>query len=171
MPRIIPIVGCKNAGKTRTCEVLIPPLTQLGLKVGTLKYTEHDGFDWDQPGKDTFRHRTAGSRVTGIFGSKICAFSLNDSDSISQPIESLVRVFYRTLDLVLIEGYRPGPGAKIEVWRPEYSDRPVARAEDLLATYGANLFNGNRPHFDYGQETPLAEYILSHFDTLTEVRV
>ena len=168
MPRLLYIVGCKHAGKTRACEVLIPPLQKQGIKVGTLKYTEHDGFDWDTPGKDTYRHRQAGSAVTGIFGSKIFAFSMHQEDSNSAAPIELSRLFYRSLDLVLVEGYRNGTGQKIEICRPGYTDRSIALPANLLATYGENLFNYDRPHFDYGAEDELAAHIASNIPCLDE---
>lgn len=170
MPHLLYVVGCKNAGKTRTCEVLLPPLLRLGLRVGTLKYTEHDGFDWDQSGKDTFRHREAGSLVTGIFGTKIFAFSLNEPQATPPPFEEFVALHYRHIDLVLVEGYRAGVGRRIEVCRPGYTDRAITPQHDLLATYGARLFAYDLPHFDYGNEEQLAQLIVTHMASLAEVQ-
>jgi molybdopterin-guanine dinucleotide biosynthesis protein B len=139
------------------------------MRVGTLKYTEHDGFDWDTPGKDTYRHREAGSMATGIFGSRIFAFSLNQEKYILAPHLDLIRIFYQSIDLVLVEGYRRGAGQKIEVCRPGYSDRSIAPPDDLLATYGENLFDYSRPHFNYGNEALLAAHIASNIHCLEEV--
>ena len=126
MARILPVVGCKNAGKTRTCEVLIPPLQALGLAVGTLKHTEHEEFEWDVPGKDTDRHRRAGSAVTGIFGGQRFAFSFNRPGSAEVPLDALIRAFYGDLDLVLLEGYQRDPGLRLEVCRPNFSTIPIS---------------------------------------------
>jgi molybdopterin-guanine dinucleotide biosynthesis adapter protein len=169
MPHLLPIVGCKNAGKTRTCELLVPLLRGLGLHVGTLKYTEHDGFDWDKEGKDTWRHRSAGSMVTGIFGRRVSAFSFNDTEPASVSIDEMIRVFYRDLDLVLIEGWRRGAGLKIEVCRPGFTDGPVVASPELLATHGVDLFHYDLPHFAYGQENELATHIHGNLDRLRTI--
>jgi molybdopterin-guanine dinucleotide biosynthesis protein B len=156
MPRILHIVGCKNAGKTRACEVLIGPLHRLGLTVGTLKYTDHDGFDWDQPGKDTFRHREAGSDVTGIFGLRSFAFQFQSGDCRIVAIDDLARTFYPSVDLLLVEGYRRGSGSMLEVCRPGYSDgpkygtppRPGPRMMRLVSTLvgsGTRIFSSPKP--------------------------
>lgn len=166
MPHILHIVGCKNAGKTRACEMLIGPLHRLGLTVGTLKYTDHEGFDWDQPGKDTFRHREAGSEVIGIFGLHTFAFRFQTDQSPIITIDDLARVFYASMDMLLVEGYRQGAGPMLEVCRPEYSDRAVMPPERLLATYGADLFPRGVPHFDYGAEDALAAFIAGNLDRL-----
>lgn len=168
MPRILHIVGCKNAGKTRACELLIGSLHRQGLAVGTLKFTDHDGFEWDQPGKDTFRHRAAGSDLTGIFGHRTFAFQFQSDKGPIITIDSLVRTFYASMDLVLVEGYRQGSGPMLEVCRPGYSDRAVMPPESLLATYGADLFPRGVPHFDYGAEEALAAYIAEHRGCLHE---
>ena len=169
MPKILHVVGCKNAGKTRTVEVLMPPLKKLGLVVGTLKYTEHDGFQWDVPGKDTYRHSQAGSDITGIFGRRCCAFSDNRQHPGQIPLQRLLNTFYGEADIVLIEGYRMDAARKIEVLRPGFTDRPIAEQSQLLATYGERLFTYDIPHFPYGAETELARHIYEHRDELMSI--
>lgn len=169
MPHVLTIVGCKNAGKTRACELLVPLLRGLGLKIGTFKYTEHEGFDWDIEGKDTYRHRSSGSMVTGIFGQRISAFSLNDAILTPISIDEMIRVFYRDLDIVLIEGLRRATGLKIEICRPGFTNSPIVPPVDLLATYGANLFQYHLPHFEYGQEDGLAAHVIENLDRLRTV--
>jgi molybdopterin-guanine dinucleotide biosynthesis protein B len=169
MPKILHIVGCKNAGKTRTIEVLLPPLKKLGLVVGTLKYTEHEGFHWDVPGKDTYRHYQAGSDITGIFGPRCWAFSDNRNESGEIQLSRLVSTFYGDTDLVLVEGYRLDAARKIEVLRPDFTDHPVAEQGQLLATYGKRLYIYKVPHFEYGAEDELARHIYDHRDELWSI--
>jgi len=169
MARILNVVGCKNSGKTRTIELLVPVLKDLGLQAGTLKHTQHDGFNWDVSGKDTFRHFEAGSAVTGIFGTSSFAFNLNAEGLHSPLVDDLVRVFYREVDLVIIEGLKSEPGLKVEVCRPDYSDREVVPDIELLAIYGADLFKRDVPHFDYGHERELGRYIVDNLSRLRTV--
>jgi molybdopterin-guanine dinucleotide biosynthesis protein B len=166
VPKILHVVGCKNAGKTRTIEVLLPPLKKLGLVVGTLKYTEHEGFHWDVPGKDTYRHTQAGSDISGIFGPRCWAFSDNRQNSSGIPLTHLIGTFYTDMDLVLIEGYRLDAARKIEVLRPGFTDHAVADQSQLLATYGQRLYVYDIPHFEYGAEVELARYICDHLHDL-----
>ena len=166
MSKILHVVGCKNAGKTRTIELLIPSLKKLGLAVGTLKYTEHDEFHWDVPGKDTYRHSQAGSDVAGIFGRSCCAFTDNRQDRSGISLKGLISTFYGDVDIVLIEGYRLDIARKIEVLRPGFTDRPIAEPTQLLATYGQRLYMYEIPHFDYGAEAELARHIYNHLDDL-----
>lgn len=168
MPRILNVVGCKSAGKTRSIELMVPILKKLGLKVGTLKHTEHDGFNWDVKGKDTFRHSEAGSDVTGIFGTRSFAFNINDADINLRYVDDLVNVFYRGMDLVIIEGLKTDASLKIEVCRPGYTDGKVAPHNELLATYGANLFEYSLPHFNYGNELELGKFIIDNISRLRQ---
>lgn len=166
MTRILNIVGCKNAGKTRTVELLVPRLQQLGLAVGTLKHTEHNNFHWDREGTDTYRHQSAGSEVSGIFGRNNLAIGFNRLGFREPEVNELVSLFYRDVDLVLVEGCKTHPALKIEVCRSNFSHEALMPPGELLATYGDNLFSRSVLHFEYGREEELAGHILANFDKL-----
>jgi len=51
--------GWSGSGKTTLIEALVPRLTERGWRVSLVKHAHH-GFDVDQPGKDSHRHRMAG---------------------------------------------------------------------------------------------------------------
>ncbi len=169
MPGVLNVVGCKNAGKTRTIELIVPVLKKLGLRVGTLKHTEHDGFNWDVKGKDTSRHSEAGSEVTGIFGTRSFAFNMNNADVGPGGVDDLIGTFYRGMDLIIIEGLKTDPSLKIEVCRSGFTDRKIAPPSELLATYGENLFGCALPHFDYGREPDLGRHIADNISRLRHV--
>ena len=59
--RLYGVVGWKNAGKTGLMERLVAEITGRGFSVSTVKHAHHS-FDVDHPGKDSFRHRSAGAR-------------------------------------------------------------------------------------------------------------
>jgi molybdopterin-guanine dinucleotide biosynthesis adapter protein len=166
MPRILNIVGCKNSGKTRAVEILVPRMQKLGLKVGTLKHTEHNKFQWDREGTDTYRHHTAGSEISGIFGRNSFAIDMNRPDLKEPRVDEIVELFYSDVDLVFVEGCKTHPSLKIEVCRPGYSHAPVVLQSELLATYGENLFGYDVIHFAYGQEDQIADYILTQLENL-----
>ncbi|HUU81381.1 MAG TPA: molybdopterin-guanine dinucleotide biosynthesis protein B, partial [Acidobacteriota bacterium] len=62
---IVLFVGSSGSGKTTLLEKLIPELTRRGLRVGTIKHDVH-GFEMDQPGKDSWRHKHAGALASII---------------------------------------------------------------------------------------------------------
>jgi molybdopterin-guanine dinucleotide biosynthesis protein B len=97
-------------------ERLIPVLKEMGFKVGTIKH--HLGrLSLDQPGKDSFRHREAGSEISMIATPTQVGIVLTlDHDP---TLEELV-FHMRGMDIVLCEGYKHSAFPKIEVFR----DRP-----------------------------------------------
>ena len=62
---IISVVGKANAGKTTLLEKVIAELTGRGYRVATIKHNIH-GFEIDQEGKDSWRLKKAGARMTVI---------------------------------------------------------------------------------------------------------
>src|SRR5258708_34840793 len=67
--RIIGLAGWSGSGKTTLITKLLPHLIARGLRVSTIKHAHH-GFDLDQPGKDSFMHRTAGATEGVITSAK-----------------------------------------------------------------------------------------------------
>src|SRR3990170_7266977 len=121
MPAAICVVGCKNSGKTTLIERLVPELIARGRRVATIKHDAHN-FDIDIPGKDTWRHRQAGSDTTIIASaSKVAMVRLVDREA---ELDELLRLVDRSYDLVLVEGLRRSPLPKILVHRPELGDPP-----------------------------------------------
>ena len=69
MAKVINIIGSgSNVGKTYVMEGIIKELKSRGLSIATIKHDVH-GFDIDKEGKDTYKHRKAGSE-TVIISSK-----------------------------------------------------------------------------------------------------
>jgi GTPase SAR1 family protein len=63
----IGIIGAKNSGKTTLIEALIKALSERELRIATIKHTPHD-HSFDTDGKDSYKHRQAGSTVTMAVG-------------------------------------------------------------------------------------------------------
>ena len=58
---VFALAGWSGSGKTTLVEQLVAHLVGLGYDIATVKHAHHH-FDADTPGKDSFRHRQAGSR-------------------------------------------------------------------------------------------------------------
>ncbi len=158
MTACICIVGNKNSGKTTLIERLLPELAARGRKVATIKHDAHD-FEVDLPGKDTWRHRKAGSGTTIIASSsKVAMVRLIDRE---EPVEGLLRLIDGSYDLVLIEGLRRSPLPKIIVYRPElHLDPPNVSGEAwAVVTSGRDLAGIDAPHFLPDQVAELADLI------------
>ena len=61
----IAFVGRHNSGKTTLVERVIRELTARGRDIGSIKHHHRLGFEFDVPGKDSYRHAQAGAE-TGV---------------------------------------------------------------------------------------------------------
>jgi molybdopterin-guanine dinucleotide biosynthesis protein B len=98
--RAISVVGYKNSGKTRVVEALVSELTGRGYKVGTLKHTAESVL-LDTPGKDTWRHREAGSVATAILHGNGSALFIDRYMTIQEAISKMGQ-----FDYVVTEGFK-----------------------------------------------------------------
>jgi molybdopterin-guanine dinucleotide biosynthesis protein B len=98
--KVVAIIGYKDSGKTRVVEALIRELTSRGHTVGTLKHTTEE-MPLDTPGKDTHRHREAGSKVSAIIHDSGAALFVNRYMTINETIVKL-----GAMDYVVIEGFK-----------------------------------------------------------------
>jgi len=132
IPPVLSIVGRSNSGKTTLMCELVHALKKKGYRVGTLKHNAH-GFDIDQPGKDTWKHREAGADVVMISSSSKVALIEKVQEELS--LDNLLKRF-EGVDLVITEGYKRENKPKIEVVRG--SNPPVCREKEdnVLAFVG-----------------------------------
>ena len=117
----IPVLGFaafSGSGKTTLLEKLIPLLREHGLRLALVKHSHHD-FEMDRPGKDSDRLRRAGAGQV-LLASKYRTAWIREGDGETEPDlgELLQRLDTRGLDLVLVEGFREAPIAKMEIHRP-----------------------------------------------------
>ena len=120
--KIPPLVGfCaySGTGKTTLLSRLIPILREKGLRVGIIKHAHHH-FDIDQPGKDSYELRKSGADEILISSSKRWALvhETHENEQESSLENLLKKLSLKELDLVLVEGFKHEPLAKIELNRP-----------------------------------------------------
>jgi len=159
-PPVISIVGFSGAGKTTVMEKLIPQLTRLGLTVGTIKHDVH-GFEMDRPGKDSWRHRQAGA-VTTVLASPYQVGMVTDVDH-DHSLEQLAPLLYN-MDIILTEGYMREERPKLEVFRPEVSEEPLARGDkNLIALVSDAPVELGAPCFSPDDMEGLAQFLAGRF--------
>jgi molybdopterin-guanine dinucleotide biosynthesis protein B len=154
---VILIVGRSGAGKTTFIEKLIPELRKMGLRVGTIKHDVH-GFEMDKPGKDSWRHKKAGS-VSTIISSSEKIGMVRDVDH-DFTIDELL--YYCTdLDIILTEGYKREKRPKVEIFRPEVHDTPLCEGDDkLLALVSDQNQDLGVPRFGLEDVSGLADFLI-----------
>ena len=90
---VVCFVGRSNSGKTTFIERVIPELVRAGYKVATVKHAGH-GFDLDTEGKDSWRHKQAGSATTIITSPRQIGMVM-DVDHDHHPFELLPFLAHR----------------------------------------------------------------------------
>jgi molybdopterin-guanine dinucleotide biosynthesis protein B len=121
--KLFGIAGWSNSGKTTLLAALVPALIARGLTVSTIKHAGH-GFDLDQPGKDSHRHRSAGAAEVLITSPERWALIHELREAPEPPLPELLARM-TPVDLVLIEGFKRAPHEKIEVWRSGAGKPPL----------------------------------------------
>ncbi len=115
-PALFGFVGRSGAGKTTIITDVIECLRLDGFTVSAIKRA-HDGFDLDQPGKDSWRLREAGCREVMLVGDRRFAL-LHEYGGKPDPDPLALARRMRAVDIVLFEGFRRAPIPLIEVHRP-----------------------------------------------------
>ena len=110
----IAVVGRHNSGKTTLVEKLIGELCARGNDIGSIKHHHKLGFEFDIPGKDSYRHRMAGASETVIAAPDQIARirSLEHEFECAQIVETMPGH-----DLIIVEGYRKSGLPTIEIMR------------------------------------------------------
>lgn len=138
MAKVVNIIGEKsNIGKTFLMEGLIKELKFRGLSLATIKHDVHD-FDIDKEGKDTYKHRKAGSEKVIISSKKRMAII----EELKEEYK-LIDLIYLCLDkdVILIEGYKNSNLRKIEVFDLSKSSKIISKKENLIAIAANEIFD------------------------------
>ncbi|MEM9973083.1 MAG: molybdopterin-guanine dinucleotide biosynthesis protein B [Pseudomonadota bacterium] len=125
--RVWGVTGWKNSGKTGLMERLVAAFSARGHTIATIKHAHH-GFDVDQPGRDSHRHRAAGAQEVLVASNTRWAL-IHELRGAEEPrLEDLLAQL-SPADLVLVEGYKHGDHPKIACHRAETGQPPFAVGE------------------------------------------
>ncbi len=153
----IGIVGAKNAGKTTLVEKLVRLLVTDGYQVATIKNSAHRHF-FDQPGKDSDRHRQAGAGVTlALSPYELALFGSADPDL----TEEIRQIIERRFDICIVEGDKRADRPKILLTR-NIEKLGKWLPDNVIATYGVQgniIKDRDIPHFHTNDIDPLAVFI------------
>lgn len=159
--KVFGIAGYSGSGKTTLIERLIPRFVGRGLKVSLIKHTHHR-FDIDRPGKDSFRHREAGATEVMLVSDTrwVLMHELRD-----RPEPDLDEQLSRLgpCDLVLVEGYKTTPIAKLEVHRPANGKPLICHEQPGVIAVACDVpeqLQISLPVLDLNNDGAIAEFIL-----------
>ncbi|XDF36677.1 molybdopterin-guanine dinucleotide biosynthesis protein B [Paracidovorax avenae] len=167
--KVVGFAGFSNSGKTTLVERLIPLMRAYGLRVSVVKHAHHR-FDIDQPGKDTWRHRTAGAYEV-VASSDLRMALMREYEQPAEPVvHDLIARLDASVDWVFVEGFKESDLPKIEVWRSpsgDYPDQPLRFPHDPRIVAVAADVPGERlpvppgalPVFDVNAPAVLADWL------------
>jgi molybdopterin-guanine dinucleotide biosynthesis protein MobB len=154
--RYIGVVGHKKSGKTTLIERLAGEMSSRGKVIGTIKMTVHD-LGFDSPGKDTYRHREAGARLTLIKSkSQMALFT-----EVGYFDEGMIKSVFRNCDFVFIEGDNNPQNPKIHV-ADKREMRPDVTGE-IIAVWGENQGQIKARHFARNQINELCDFLVNQY--------
>jgi molybdopterin-guanine dinucleotide biosynthesis protein MobB len=155
----IAFVGRSKTGKTTLIEKIIGILTSQGIRVATIKHHHKGDFDIDHVGKDTYRHKQAGAKMTMIVSpGKLAMVEDLDADP---SLDDVLTRFVKDVDLVIIEGFKHQKGPKIEVFKSESGLSPVALGDpDLIAIVADKTVNLPIPVFFRDDVLSISDFII-----------
>jgi len=105
------VAASSNSGKTTLIEKVVRILKGRGLTVAVVKHASK-GFELDRPGKDSWRFREAGADAVLLIGPEGYALQKRSS---RVPDQDRIRALVGDADIVIREGFKDEPGAKVEV--------------------------------------------------------
>ncbi|WP_155762275.1 molybdopterin-guanine dinucleotide biosynthesis protein MobB [Citrobacter europaeus] len=127
---LLAIAAWSGTGKTTLLKKLIPELRARGISPGLIKHTHHN-MDVDTPGKDSYELRKAGAAQTLVASQQRWALMVETPEEPELDLAYLVsRMDASTLDMVLVEGFKHEPVAKIVLFRDGCGHSPEELAID-----------------------------------------
>lgn len=159
-----PVLGFaaySGTGKTTLLVKLLPLMKLQGLSVAMIKHTHHD-FDIDKPGKDSFELRKAGAQQVLLASDKRSALLTEYEEPAEPDLQDLVnRLDLEHIDLVMVEGFRHLPFAKIELHRP-VTGKPLLYTNDksiVAIASDENIETGELPLLNLNAPVEVAGFI------------
>ncbi len=158
---VVSFVGTSGSGKTTLIEKVIPELTRKGWSVATIKHSRH-GFDIDREGKDSWRHRRAGAKMTVMSSPEQVAVIENSGKDLG--IGELRDRYIHDVNVILAEGFKGNPYPKIEVFRASQNrDLLCCKTDNLIAVASDKDISVDVPCINIDDAEGIAQLIIELF--------
>lgn len=165
---VLAIAAWSGTGKTTLLKAIIPALCARGVRPGLIKHTHHN-MDIDTPGKDSYELRKAGAAQTIVAGSQRWALMTETPNVEEIDLAYLIsRMDHSTLDLVLVEGFKHEPVAKILLFRSDtgHDINELTVDEHVIAVASDMPLSLQVPLLDINDAEGVVDFILQWKQTL-----
>ena len=125
---LLAVAALSGTGKTTLLKKLIPIMRRKGIRCGLIKHTHHD-MEIDKPGKDSYELRKAGADQVLVASQQRWALMTETPAQAPDLAYLASRMDTASLDLILIEGFKDEPVAKIMLYR-EAAGKPFPEQLD-----------------------------------------
>lgn len=125
------VVGASGSGKTTLIVALVTALRRRGLSVSTMKHAHH-GFELDTPGKDSWRHQSAGASEVMVVSEAGWSL-LHPEASAGRISPRMLATRMAPVDIMLVEGFRDFAIPRLEVFRPALGKSAFFRSQTINA--------------------------------------
>ena len=159
---LLAIAAWSGTGKTTLLRKLIPELRARGIRPGLIKHTHHN-MDIDKPGKDSYELRKAGAAQTLVASQQRWALMVETPEEPELDLAYLVsRMDASTLDMVLVEGFKHEPVAKILLFREGcgHSSKELAMDEFVIAVASDVPLPVDVPSLDINDIQQIADFVM-----------
>ncbi|MFM9937963.1 MAG: molybdopterin-guanine dinucleotide biosynthesis protein B [Hyphomicrobiaceae bacterium] len=161
---VIGIAGWKKSGKTTLTVRLVTELTRRGYRIASVKHAHHD-LQVDASETDSARHRRAGAAQVAVVSSERWAL-ITELKGAAEPDFAAVIAMFEPCDLIVVEGYKSAPIAKIEARRTaSFTREPIAPNDPRVIAIAADHATDAHglPLFSLDDIDGLVALLITHF--------
>jgi molybdopterin-guanine dinucleotide biosynthesis adapter protein len=164
-----PILGFaaySGTGKTTLLVKLLPLLTRQNIRIAIIKHAHHT-FEIDHEGKDSYKLRKAGAQQLLIGSENRWALLVENYQQKQYKLGDFIdQIDHDSIDLVLVEGFKPVQIPKIELVRPALGN-PLFYPDDksviAIATDAQLPVMTSLPVLDINNPEQIADFIINEF--------
>ncbi len=165
-PSLFGLAGWSGSGKTTLAEKIIKSIVNKGYTISSIKHAHHN-FDADIEGKDSWRHRKAGSKQVIISSKNRTAYFVEHEKEVPPQLDDLLLKLNYT-DFVLIEGFKKISIPKIEVSRIGIHKPFLFNNDNKIIAIASDgdVKNCSLPILNLNNSEEIVAFILNYFGYL-----